>query len=139
MSYESVRAAVAAYVSSNWAAAATGVPIEFDNITQIDHEARVDPFVTFQMRWRLAEQASLDVDSVTLKPIARRDGEVLFHIHVPGGRGTKPATTLADALAGFMEFVRVSNVQFQAARLMPPVDYKAWQIYPLALSFFYRE
>lgn len=134
MSFEAVRAAVAAHVNTEWTAAAPGYPLEFENIHEIDHAARTGPFVTFQLRWRGSQQASLEN-----VPTTRYDGEVVFHIHVPGGSGTKVGHQLADTVASFMKYRNISNVQFQAPRLLPPVDYEGWLIWPLAVSFFYRE
>ena len=134
MSYESVRAAVAAHVKTNWDAAATGYPIEFENIEQIDHSKQSAPFVTYQLKWRNAVQASIENT-----PITRYDGEAVFHIHVPQGEGTKVAMQIADVIAGFMKYRQLIGVQFLAPRLLPSVEYQGWSIWPLAVGFHYRE
>jgi hypothetical protein len=134
MSFETVRAAVAAHVNTAWLAAATGYTMEMDNLYEIDHASQTAPFVTFQLKWRDATQASLENT-----PTTRYDGEAMFHIHMTRGAGTKPAHVIADTIAAFMKYANVSNVQFQTPRLMSPAEYEGWLIWPLAISFFYRE
>lgn len=131
--FEAVRVAVATYVANAWTIAGNPAPLQMPNTDQID----VDDgalYVDFQMRWRGAAQASLEN-----VPTTRRDGEVWFDIYVPLGKGTKPATTLADTITGFLQYVKVLNVQFLPARLLPPQEVKAYEVHRLAFSFFYRE
>lgn len=134
MSYETVRAAISTHVNTQWGIAQPTVPLEFENIHLIDHSTRGEPFVTFGLHYRDSEQASLEN-----VPTTRYRGEAAFHIHVPSGRGSKPALTLADSISGFMKYAKVSNVQFMAPRLLPPMDYEGWLIWPLFFSFHYRE
>lgn len=134
MSFESVRAAVATVVSSEWALAQPSVPMEMENHNQIDLNARRDPFVTYELRYVSSRQSSLEN-----VPQTRYQGEALFHVAVPSGRGTKTGFTLADSLVPILKYRRVSGVQFQAPRLMPAIETDGWYIWPLAFSFHYTE
>jgi hypothetical protein len=134
VSYETVRLAIATHVNTNWTSTNPTVPLEFENLHEIDHSARGEPFVTYGLHYRDSEQASLEN-----VPTTRYRGEAAFHIHIPQGRGTKPALDLADSITGFMKYAKVSNVQFLAPRLLTPLDYQGWLIWPLMFAFHYRE
>lgn len=136
MSYESARVAVITHVRDQWLAAGQAeADIEFENLDRIDHDTPGRaPFVTFDLHYRDGQQGSIEN-----APITRYDGEGCFYIHVPEGQGTKPATTRADIIATFMKYKQISNIQFQAPRLLQPKPYKGWKITPLFFSFYYKE
>lgn len=134
MSYEAARVAIATHVQSSWASAGNPATLEFENIHEIDHGTRNSPFVTYQLAFYNATQVT--IENV---PITRYEGEVIFHVHVPCGSGAKPAYDLADVISGFMKYRDLSGIQFLAARLMAPQEFKGWQIWPVRISFHYRE
>lgn len=134
MSYDSVRAAIFGYIQTQWAAAHPTVPLQFENQTGIDTNTRQDPFVLCELRFRDAEQATLEN-----VPKLRQHGEVHFIICVRVGKGTKAGLEYAETIKNFMKFKLLSGIQFMAPRLRDGVDEDGWYVWPLSVSFRYDE
>jgi hypothetical protein len=135
LSYEAVRSSLVAFVTTAWAAGAfASTPIEFENIELIDHDAQALPFVTCDITWRPGVQASLGA-----QPLKRTQGELLFHIHLKEGAGSKPALQMADVLDAALTWQKVSGTQILATSLQKSVLYKGWRIWPLSVPFWFDQ
>lgn len=140
MSYEAARAALVTFVQTGWAAGAfPSVPIEMENIDLIDHDSQSAPFLTLDIAWRDAQAASMSGTGASGLPLKRQQGEMLFHIHLPDGKGSKQATQMADALDTLLTFQKVSGIQVLAASLKTSAPYKGWRIWPLSVPFWYDQ
>lgn len=132
MSFETVRQAVNTHIATGLATGLPTIPVEFENIDDIDHNTRSEPFITFAFKYRDSRQASVE-----LNPLTRYEGEGQFHAHIPQGRGTAPYLAIADVIRPLMEYKNVSGVQFLSVRLLEPGTIKGWHITPIFVSFFY--
>jgi hypothetical protein len=134
MSYESKRAAIIAYVQTQWAAGAfASTPIEFENIELIDQNAQTAPFITCEIE-------DLDAHASALGNLTTRHyAELSFHVHVKEGSGTKIVNQLADALKFMQYSLGVAGVTFRALRKLKGINFNGWEIFPVQVSFYYDE
>lgn len=139
MSYEAARAALVGFIETGWAAGAfASTPIEYENIDEIDHDAQTVPFLTLEIDWRGAAQASINPGASGV-PLKRQRAELLFHIHLKEALGSKTAMQIADVLDGLLTFQKVSGVQLLATSLQKAGTFKGWRIWPLSVPFWYDQ
>lgn len=133
MTYESTRAGLDALLAAGWQAGAfASYAIEWENLNSIDHNKRTEAFLTAQIKWRDASEASLEET-----PLTRRDGEFLIHIHVEAGKGTKLALQMADVLDGILKYKVAAGARLLAPRLLDAVPLKGWHVWPISTSFHF--
>ena len=88
-----------------WASAWPGVPMYFENTTQIDLDTAPPVFVAAAIDF--TDGVRLDIDAA---PMSKTWGEVTFRIFAKEGQGTKKALQVFDFLTTLMKYKQFGGV-----------------------------
>ena len=117
-----------------WASAWPGVPMYFENTTQIDLDTAPPVFVAAAIDF--TDGMRLDIDAA---PISKTWGEVTFRIFAKEGQGTKTALQVFDFLTALMKYQTFGGVTTECPAPGPKQASKGWVSFDLTVPFFFYQ
>ena len=117
-----------------WASAWPGVPMYFENTTQIDLDTAPPVFVAAAIDF--TDGMRLDIDA---SPMSKTWGEVTFRIFAKEGQGTKTALQVFDFLTALMKYQTFGGVTTECPAPGPKQASKGWVSFDLTVPFFFYQ
>ena len=132
--YVAAREALVASFSAPWAAAWPGVPMYFENTTQIDVDTAPPVFVVASVDF--TDGIRLDLDAA---PTSKTFGDVTFRVFAKEGQGTKKALQVFDFLTALMKYKQFGGVTTECPLPGAKRSNQGWMSFDLNVPFFFYQ
>lgn len=134
MTLDDARAAVAARLATAMTASYALVPVQYENLTQVDLAAQTKPFVSMEIIFNDGEQKSMGD-----KPVGRFSGAVWLGVWCKEGSGTKTALTLLSFLIQTFRAVSFGGVVCHMPVPVPAQTKLGWFVEAIRVPFYFDD
>jgi hypothetical protein len=128
--YVQARDAIVNYLNPAWVAAYSGIPIFYENTTQVDLDTVGNAFLFVEINFTDSLRQGVD-----LAPMSRSYGELTLRLFTKEGQGTRTTLAMQDALVTMVKYRTLSGVTLDCPTPGRKQSRDGWSSFDLNVPF----